>query len=48
MMVTMSIRIDEELKDEIIKYGNTCEMNASQVIRRAVKEFLAKEKENKD
>ena len=44
MTITMSIRIDEDLKEDILNYGSAHEMNASQVIRRAVKEFLAKEK----
>ena len=40
METIMSIRIDEDLKEDIIAYAYFNEMSASQVIRRAVKEFL--------
>ena len=40
METIRSIRIDEDLKEDIIAYAYFNEMSASQVIRRAVKEFL--------
>ena len=36
----MSFRIDEDMKEDIIAYGYFHEMTASQVVRRAIKDFL--------
>ena len=43
-MATISIRIDEEMKEALNKYAETNDLSMSQVIRKAIKDFL-KDKE---
>lgn len=42
-MTTISIRIDENEKEIIQKYAKDNDLTVSQVIRRAIKEFLKEE-----
>ena len=42
-MTTITIRLEETEKQAIAQYANENDLSMSQVIRRAVKEFLAKE-----
>ena len=46
-MTTITIRLEENEKQAIAQYANENDLSMSQVIRRAVKEFLAKE-QNKE
>lgn len=46
-MTTITIRLEETEKQAIAQYANENDLSMSQVIRRAVKEFLAKE-QNKE
>ena len=46
-MTTITIRLEEAEKQVIAQYANENDLSMSQVIRRAVKEFLAKE-QNKE
>lgn len=46
-MTTITIRLEEAEKQAIAQYANENDLSMSQVIRRAVKEFLAKE-QNKE
>lgn len=43
-MATISIRIDEEMKEALNKYAEANDLSMSQVIRKAIKDFL-KDKE---
>ena len=43
-MTTISIRIDEEMKEALNKYAEANDLSMSQVIRKAIKDFL-KDKE---
>ena len=42
-MTTITIRLEETEKQAIAQYANENDLSMSQVIRRAVKEFLVKE-----
>lgn len=42
-MTTITIRLEEAEKQAIAQYANGNDLSMSQVVRRAVKEFLAKE-----
>ena len=42
-MTSISIRIDESEKEAIQKYAKDNDLTVSQVIRRAIKEFLKEE-----
>ena len=44
-MAMLSIRIDDNDKEALQKYANENDLSVSQVIRKAIKEFLNKEKE---
>jgi len=44
-LVKMSLRIPEEEKEAISEYAKAHDLSMSQVIRKAIKEFLNKEKE---
>lgn len=44
-MATLSIRIEDNDKEALQKYANENDLSVSQVIRKAIKEFLNKEKE---
>lgn len=44
VMTKMSVRIQQEEKDALIEYANDNDLTMSQVIRRAIKEFLANNK----
>ena len=44
-MAMLSIRIEDNDKEALQKYANENDLNVSQVIRKAIKEFLSKEKE---
>ena len=46
-MTTITIRLEETEKQAIAQYANENDLSMSQVIRRAVKEFLVKE-QNKE
>ena len=46
-MTTITIRLEEVEKQAIAQYANENDLSMSQVVRRAVKEFLAKE-QNKE
>ena len=46
-MTTITIRLEEIEKQAIAQYANENDLSMSQVIRRAVKEFLAKEQNKK-
>ena len=39
-MATISIRIDEEMKEALNKYAEANDLSMSQVIRKAIKDFL--------
>ena len=41
-MSTISIRVSEEEKEAIMKYAKENDLTMSQVMRKAIKEFLAK------
>jgi predicted transcriptional regulator len=45
-MATITIRIDENEKEIIQKYAKEHDLTVSWVIRKALKEFLAKEEKN--
>lgn len=40
-MTTISIRIEEEEKDQLQQYAKEHDLSLSQVIRRAIRDFLA-------
>ena len=44
-MAMLSIRIEDNDKEALRKYANENDLSVSQVIRKAIKEFLNKEKE---
>ena len=46
-MTTITIRLEETEKQAIAQYANENDLSMSQVIRRAVKEFLVKEQNKK-
>ena len=46
-MTTITIRLEEVEKQVIAQYANENDLSMSQVIRRAVKEFLVKEQNKK-
>ena len=46
-MTTITIRLEEVEKQAIAQYANENDLSMSQVIRRAIKEFLAKEQNKK-
>lgn len=46
-MTTIGIRLEESEKQEIIEYANAHDLTISQVVRRAIKEFLIKETQDK-
>lgn len=46
-MTTISIRIEEEEKEVLQKYAKEHDLTVSQVVRRAIKEFLLADKTNK-
>ena len=46
-MTTITIRLEESEKEAIAQYANENDLSMSQVVRRAVKEYLAKQ-ENKE
>ena len=46
-MTTITIRLEEIEKQAIAQYANENDLSMSQVIRRAVKEFLVKEQNKK-
>lgn len=39
-MATISIRVDEDIKEALNKYADENDLSMSQVIRKAIKEFL--------
>jgi predicted transcriptional regulator len=43
-MATVSIRLEEEEKKAVQQYANDNDLTVSQVIRRAIKEYLEKNK----
>ena len=43
-MTKISVRISKEEKEILIEYGNDNDLTMSQIIRRAIKEFLANNK----
>lgn len=44
-MATLSIRIEDNDKESLQRYASENDLSVSQVIRKAIKEFLNKEKE---
>ena len=46
-MTTITVRLEEVEKQAIAQYANKNDLSMSQVIRRAVKEFLVKEQNKK-
>ena len=44
-MAILSIRIEDNDKEALQKYANENDLSVSQVIRKAIKEFLNKERE---
>ena len=42
-MTNIGIRLEESEKQAIVEYANAHDLSISQVVRRAIKEFLAKE-----
>ena len=44
-MAMLSIRNEDNDKEALQKYANENDLSVSQVIRKAIKEFLSKEKE---
>jgi predicted transcriptional regulator len=47
-MTTISIRIEDDEKEQIQKYADEHDLSMSQVIRRAIREFLAESAADKD
>ena len=47
-MTTISIRIEDDEKEQIQKYADEHDLSMSQVIRRAIREFLAESATDKD
>jgi predicted transcriptional regulator len=47
LLTTISIRIEEEEKEALQKYAKEHDLTVSQVVRRAIKEFLLADKTNK-
>lgn len=47
-MTTISIRIEDDEKEQIQKYADEHDLSMSQVIRRAIREFLAESDADKD
>lgn len=47
-MTTISIRIDDNDKETLQNYANENDLSVSQIIRKAIREFLNKEKEEKN
>ena len=45
-MTTITIRLEENEKQAIAQYANENDLSMSQVVRRALKEFFAKQKNN--
>ena len=46
-MTTVSIRMEDDEKEQLQKYAEEHDLSMSWVIRRAIKEFLAKQEETK-
>lgn len=44
-MTTITIRLEETEKQAIAQYANENDLSMSQVVRRAVKEYLAKQED---
>ena len=44
-MAMLSIRVEDNDKEALQKYANENDLSVSQVIRKAIKEFLNKERE---
>lgn len=44
-MTTITIRLEESEKQAIAKYAEANDLSMSQVVRRALKEYLAKQEE---
>ena len=44
-MTTITIRLDESEKQAIAEYAEANDLSMSQVVRRALKEYLAKQEE---
>ena len=44
-MAMLSIRIEDNDKEALQKYANENDLSVSQIIRKAIKEFLNKERE---
>ena len=42
-LTNIGIRLEESEKQAIVEYANAHDLSISQVVRRAIKEFLAKE-----
>lgn len=47
MATTITIRIDEKEKEKLQEIADVNDLTLSQIVRRAIKEFLAKETEEK-
>ena len=45
MKLTVSVRLNDELYQRVVEYAKKNDLNSSQVIRKALKEFLDKQKE---
>ena len=43
-MTTISVRLEEEEKKALQEYANDNDLSVSQVVRRAIKEFMEKNK----
>lgn len=47
-MTTVSIRMEDIEKEQIQKYADAHDLSMSQVIRRAIRDFLAQEQKTKE
>lgn len=47
-MTTISIRIEDDEKEQIQRYAEEHDLSMSWVIRRAIKEFLASQEDTKE
>ena len=46
-MTSITIRLEESEKQAIVEFANANDLSMAQVVRRAIKEYLAKQEDNK-
>ena len=45
-MTTLGIRLEDSEKQAIVDFANANDLSMAQVVRRAIKEYLAKQEDN--